>query len=102
MRGNSTIAYGRKPEVIAALRSPALKSLIMPVKPAHSVRSISSSAMKQAEASLPTKVEDGGQTAPVLRKPRREVPLISQEPTKGLVQYALYVSPPLVPLVVMV
>ena len=92
--GNRTIADERKPGVIAAFRSPAPKSFLIPVVPAHAVRVITSSAKKQAEASVPVKpAGGGGHTAPILPKPRREVPLLSQEPTKGLVQYALYVSP---------
>ena len=66
----------------------------MPVAPAHAMRVISSSTKQHAEASVPAKTTaDGRPTAPILRKPRREVLLPSQEPTKGLVQYALYVSP---------
>jgi len=67
---------------IVALSTPAPKSLLIPA--GYAVRAISTSAEKKAE--VPVAQRSGGPTAPI---PRREVPLPSQEGTKGVVQYAL-------------
>ncbi|KAF8430239.1 hypothetical protein EV426DRAFT_10721 [Tirmania nivea] len=67
-----------------ALSTP--KSLLSPA--GNTVRAISTSAEKNAEVPVAQR-SGGGPTAPIPRAPRREVPLPSQEGTKGLVQYAL-------------
>ncbi|RPB23754.1 NADH-quinone oxidoreductase [Terfezia boudieri ATCC MYA-4762] len=67
-----------------ALSTPA--SLIIPAR--YTVRAISTASEKKAEVAVAQRSGEG-QTSPVPKAPRREVPLPSQEGTKGVVQYAL-------------
>jgi hypothetical protein len=55
--------------------------------PFRAAAALSSSARNDAASAVQPHAGYG------LAKPRKEVPLPSQEPTKGLVQYALYVLP---------
>lgn len=66
------------------------------VKPTHfltpyrvAAASISSSTKNNA-----AQVQPHGASTSLLKPQRKEVPLASQEGTKGVVQYALYVSEP--------
>jgi len=61
---------------------------------AGSAAFISSTSAKPATAMLPSQGREGKSEFPlgVTGKPRREVPLPSQEKKEGAMQYALYVS----------
>ncbi|KAF4838335.1 NADH-ubiquinone oxidoreductase 19.3 kDa subunit [Colletotrichum siamense] len=70
-----------------ALRARPTASL-MPIRVAAA--SISSSSRKDASSVTPHSASG------LIKKERKEVPLPSQEPTKGVLQYALYENPPLI------
>ena len=57
--------------------------------PFRAAAAIHSSSRKDAAGAVQPHAGYG-----LARRERKEVPLASQEPTKGLVQYALFVPPP--------
>jgi NADH dehydrogenase (ubiquinone) Fe-S protein 7 len=64
---------------------------LIPFRAAGPASFISSSTSKPASALQPA--QPNGNTLVSTGKPRREVPLPSQEKKEGVMQYALYVSP---------
>ena len=87
------------PPLYPRARSPPIsnKSIAKPINALLSFRvgtvaSISTSSSKSATAIQPSHTTENGPLLSVTGKPRREVPLPSQEKKEGAMQYALYVE----------